>query len=410
MQVENGGRRAHDRRRAMIFDLFHSVSDPVVNGRRLGAGRCFAQFLRQVQLAEALGMSTVWCAESHFSSEAQKLGSKPAIPNFQGEVGLNADSYQLFHWLVSHTQRIGLGTAIHNIVGGSGGPIASADRVNLLRFANRELWPEPRELSIGVASGRFPYQNAPFGLVPRDRSEELLWAAVQRIAFYEALEIFLRLLSGETLAHGALARHSVSEEEARAALGPARADQLANLALPYTPEPRWRFEALRLVPEGGSRDDIRIVLGSSDERALALARRFWNVDLFNLSFTPPAAIERLHAQLGAGDPRWSRARLPRTVLVFADPSPARARERAEQALDTYIDAMRGTAQVPDKQVLLERALVGDAAQLREQLAPGAPHGFHPEDRLMLWFEFNQQDGAEIEQQMRYFFERVVGQG
>jgi hypothetical protein len=175
------------------------------------------------------------------------------------------------------------------------------------------------------------------------------------------------------------------------------------------PEPRWRFEALRLVPEGGARDDIGIVLGSSDERALSLARRLWNVDLFNLSFTPPEAIERLHAQLGAGDPSWARARLPRTVLVFADSSALRARELAERSLDTYIDAMRGTAQVPDKQVLLERALVGDAVQLREQLAPGARHGFHPGDRLMLWFEFNQQDGAEVERQMRYFFEQVVEQ-
>jgi alkanesulfonate monooxygenase SsuD/methylene tetrahydromethanopterin reductase-like flavin-dependent oxidoreductase (luciferase family) len=393
----------------MIFDLFHSVSDPVVSGRTLGAGRCFAQFLRQVQLAEALGMARVWCAESHFSSEAQKLGARPAIPNFRGEVGLNADSFQLFHWIVSQTRRIGLGTAIHNIVGGSGGPIASADRVNLLRFCNRELWPSPRELAIGVASGRFPYQNAPFGLSPRDASEELLWAPVQRIALYEALEIFLRLLSGETLGHSALTRHAVSREEALTALGAARAAELERLALPYTPEPRWRFEALRLVPEGGARDDISIVLGSSDERALALARRYWNVDLFNLSFTPPEAIERLHAQLGAADPGWSRARLPRTVLVFAHPSAQRAREHAERCLDTYIDAMRGTAQVPDKQVLLERALVGDAVQLREQLAPGARHGFHPEDRLMLWFEFNQQDSAEIEQQMRYFFEQVVGQ-
>ena len=393
----------------MIFDLFHSLSDPLVGGRTLGPRRCFAQFLRQVQLAEALGMSRVWCAESHFSSQAQKLGPKPAIPNFHGEVGLNADSFQLFHWVVSQTRRIGLGTAIHNIVGGSGGPIASADRVNLLRFINRELWPSPRELAIGVASGRFPYQNAPFGLLPRDRSEELLWAPVQRIAFYEALEIFLRLLSGEALGHTALTRHAVSREEAQAALGPARADQLASLALPYVPEPRWRFEALRLVPDGGARDDIGIVLGSSDERAVSLARRLWNVDLFNLSFTPPEAIERLHAQLGAGDPSWARARLPRTVLVFADPSALRARELAERSLDTYIDAMRGTAQVPDKQVLLERALVGDAVQLREQLAPGARHGFHPGDRLMLWFEFNQQDSAEVERQMRYFFEQVVEQ-
>ena len=152
---------------------------------------------------------------------------------------------------------------------------------------------------------------------------------------------------------------------------------------------------------------LRFVLGSSDPRALEIARRHGPVDLFNLSFTPPERIEVLHAELAAGDPTWKRERLPRTVLVFADPSARVARERADAALDVYIEAMRGTAQVPDKQVLLARALVGDAAELRERLAPGGSHGFHPHDRLMLWFEFNQLDGAAVEAQMRYFFEHVV---
>jgi hypothetical protein len=70
--------------------------------------------------------------------------------------------------------------------------------------------------------------------------------------------------------------------------------------------------------------------------------------------------------------------------------------------------MRGTAQVPDKAVLGARALIGDAAELRQQLAPGGSHGFRDGDRLMLWFEFNQLDGAAVEAQMRYFFEQVVG--
>lgn len=373
----------------MIFDLFHSLSDPVVRGQSLGPRRCFEQFLEQVILAEQLGMNTVWCAESHFSSETQKRGSAPSIPHFEGEVGLNADSFQLFHWIASRTERIGLGTAIHNIVGGSGGPIASADRVNTLRFINRELWKQPRELSIGVAAGRFPYQNAPFGLTPRDAREASAWAPAQRIAFYEALEIFLRLLAGEELGSDQLERHSFAPDGG----GPL--------------EPRWRFEPLRLVPALGAANDLRVVLGSSDPEAFRFARRFWNVDLFNLSFTPPAKIEALHADLKRSDPTWSRSRLPRTVLVFTDPARAVAQQRASAALDTYIEAMRGTAQVPDKSVLLERALVGDASEIREQLAPGARHGFHPEDRLMAWFEFNQLSSDEIRAQMRYFFEQVV---
>src|SRR5690606_25396515 len=130
---------------AMIFDLFHSLGDPEVRGKRLGARRCFRQFIEQVKLAEGLGMRAVWCAESHFSSETQRGSARPSIPHYAGEVGLNADSFQLFHWVVANTERIGLGTAIHNIVGGSGGPIASADRVNTLRFMNEACWPAPRE-------------------------------------------------------------------------------------------------------------------------------------------------------------------------------------------------------------------------------------------------------------------------
>jgi alkanesulfonate monooxygenase SsuD/methylene tetrahydromethanopterin reductase-like flavin-dependent oxidoreductase (luciferase family) len=394
----------------MIFDLFHSVGDPMVQGQRLGARRCLAQFLSQVQLAEALGMRVVWCAESHFSSEAQKSSSRPAIPHYAGEVGLNSDSFQLFHWLAANTRQIGLGTAIHNIVGGSGGPIASADRVNTLRFMNEACWAVPRDLHIGIASGRFAYQNAPFGIAPRDTSERLLWPHVERIAFYEAIEIFLRLLSGQRLGSGDLARYEVTREQVSARGGPNEAE-LSGIAFPYRPAPRWVFEALQLVPEsaGAGAERLRVVLGSADPQALDVAwRHASRVDLFNLSFTPPERIEQLHAELAARDPSWSRERLPRTVLVFADPSRAVARARAEAALDTYIEAMRGTAQVPDKSVLLARALIGDAAELREQLAIGGSRGFRDGDRLMLWFEFNQLDGSAIEAQMRYFFEQVAG--
>lgn len=390
----------------MIFDLFHSLGDPVVRGKSLGAARCFRQFLGQVKLAEALGMRAVWCAESHFSSEAQKSSAKPSIPHYAGEVGLNADSFQLFHWIVAHTERIGLGTAIHNIVGGSGGPIASADRVNLLRFINEECWPAPREIGIGIASGRFPYQNAPFGVSPRSRLEALAWPLFERIAFYEAIEVFLRLTAGESLSSPDLEPHELSREQLLAAAGAAVEPELAGIGFPHRVAPRWTFEALQLMPACTS-ERLRFVLGSSDPKALEIARRHAAVDLFNLSFTPPERIEALHAELAAGDPTWKRERLPRTVLVFTDPSSARARERADAALDVYIEAMRGTAQVPDKGVLLARALVGDAAELRERLAPGGSHGFHEHDRLMLWFEFNQLEGAEVEAQMRYFFEEVA---
>ena len=58
-------------------------------------------------------------------------------------------------------------------------------------------------------------------------------------------------------------------------------------------------------------------------------------------------------------------------------------------------------------MLLQRALIGTAADIRAQLAPGARHGFHPDDRLMLWFEFNQTNGSQILDQMERFADQVL---
>jgi len=387
----------------MIFDLFHSISDPKVGGRQLGAAESFRAFFEQVELAEALGFDTVWCAESHFSSETQKSTSVATIPEFYGEVGLNCDSFQLFHAIQARTKRIHIGTAIHNIVGGSGGPIASADRVNFLRYCNANLWANPRHLRIGVAAGRFPYQNTPFGIVPRDAGEAKVWNLVKRYVFLEALEIFLRLTNGETLSSKAVTQYFISEDEARAGL---KGQIPEGAGFPYYVKPRWDFESLTLVPSLEKTAPFTTVLGSSDPEALKLARKFSDVDLFNLSFTPPEQIEKLHAQLSAMSPTWNRARLPRTVLVFIDRDRKKARELANFVLDAYIEAMKGTAQVPDKAVLMERALIGDAAEVRDQLHPDNPRRFDPNDRLMLWFEFNQLDHAQITNQMRYFWKEV----
>ncbi|MCB0418335.1 MAG: LLM class flavin-dependent oxidoreductase [Bdellovibrionales bacterium] len=392
----------------MIFDVFHSISDPVIGGRQLGSRTVFENTRDQAVLAESLGFDTFWLAESHFSSEVQKQTSLATIPNFSGEVGLNSDSFQLIQWLVGHTRKLNFGTGIHNIVGGSGGPIASADRANFIAFLNEAFW--ERTLHWGVASGRFPYQNAPFGLVPRDATERDFWPSLVRFAFLEALEIFLRLLSGEVLNSDRVGRYEIGEGDL-IHYG-ARAEELRKkYTFPIPVKPRWSFESLQLVPNLLDRQHLRVVLGSSDPRALETGWKFWDLDLFNLSFTPPERIQALHEQMDTlckkTQRAWHRSRLPRTVLTFVDPDSKKAHVLAHEVLDTYIEAMRGTAQVPDKNVLLERALIGDAVEVREQLHPENPRGIHADDRLMLWFEFNQNDGSAICRRMKYFMEEVA---
>jgi len=399
----------------MKFDLFHSIGriDSVIP--KLSDRSVYEQFFAQVDEAEKLGFETIWVAESHFSSEVQKFHREPVIPHYRGEVGLNADSLQLANVVFERTERIGFGTAILNIVGGSGGPIAAADRVRFLAFLNR-LRTSPRRLAIGLASGRFPYINQAFGIVPRNPEEKVLWPQYRRLIFVEALEIFLRLSSGETLGSGDVTPRRItradfpSDEDftrARRSLEAIDVRFCAEDGVDYVP--RWSFEPVSLVPRlesVGGAPELQFVLGSSCPLAREVGLKYADLDLFNLSFTLPAAIDTIHAEMAArcleSGRVWRRDRMPRTVLVFIDPDPGVARQRAESCFDTYIEAMRGTAQLPEKSILMERALIGDSAMIRQQLSPEDPHGFQPGDRLMLWFEFNQTDHSAIVRQMRQF--------
>lgn len=405
----------------MKFDVFHSVGRVDGLTRQLSDRDVFRNFFAEATAAEECGFGTMWVAESHFSSEVQKRHAEPVIPHYQGEVGLNCDSMQLAQALMARTRRLGFGTAIFNIVGGNGGPIGAADRVRTLAWHNL-LAATPRRLDIGIASGRFPYINRPFGIVPRDEMEKILWPQVQQLVFVEALEIFLRLSQDEILSSENVTRRSITRALFRddAACAAAQA-KLKAAGVPgdlmgdgISYRPRWTFDPLKLVPAMTPAEVaqyLRFVLGSADPVARDAGLKFAELDVFNLSFTPPDQIERTHAEMTAryhdAGRTWHRSRMPRTVLVFIDDDPAEARERASRCFDTYMEAMRGTAKFPSKETLMERALIGDAAQIRRQLSPDDPHGFHKDDRLMLWFEFNQTDSPAIIAQMRRFANDVL---
>ncbi|NBW99827.1 hypothetical protein EBR03_09690, partial [bacterium] len=122
-------------------------------------------------------------------------------------------------------------------MGGSGGPIASADRVNTLRFLNQEVLIHPRKVRMGIAAGRFPYQNTPFQITPRSADEAAAWPNLKRYVFIEALEIFLRLLSGETLSSKHLKDWVIPPEALST-------EMRKRFPTGYVIEKRWPFEAM----------------------------------------------------------------------------------------------------------------------------------------------------------------------
>ncbi len=103
--------------------------------------------------------------------------------------------------------------------------------------------------------------------------------------------------------------------------------------------------------------------------------------------------------------------MPRTVLVFineeeglsVDQQNDAALEEAQAALSNYWRALEGTLDPAKVENATHNALIGSAEQVLEQ----ARERFDPEDRLMLWFDFNNHDSARVMRNMTAFKEKVV---
>ena len=388
----------------MELDIFFSICQTVVNGYMPSERVMFENFFEQVELADRLGFGTAWVAESHLSTEVQKTNPGAVIPHFAGEIGLNTDILQLGHRVFARTKRIGIGSAIMNILC-NGGPVAAAERVKTF-LALHGLDPnETRTLTVGFASGRFPFINVPYGIVPRNPVESAAWPVVKNKIFEEATEIFLRLLKGETLNSSMIAprflqRGDFRKDEEWQRVVEAYGQYAERIPL----ELRWRFPNLKIVPQEPRMDLLRLSIGSHDPATQIFANTILPVGVFNLSITPGDEIEKTNERMREHyQGRWERRLMPRTVLVFINDDPAQAAVEARAALTNYWRALEGTLDEEKVRRATDNALIGDAAMIAAQVR----ERFHPEDRLMLWFDFNNHDSKRVMKNMSDFMTKVA---
>ena len=399
----------------MEYDIFFSICQTEVDGYIPDERTMFSNFFEQVVLADELGFGTAWVAESHLSTEIQKRNPGGVIPHFRGEIGLNTDILQLAHRIFGKTRRIGVGSAIMNILC-NGGPIAAAERIATF-LSLHGLDPEERRiLTIGFAAGRFPFINIPYGIVSRSAVEQAAWGPLRGKIFRQATEIFLRLLRGEVLNSSmiepiTLERADFRTDEDWARVLDAHALPAERIEIPAW----WRFPDLRIVPREFRRDLLSLSIGSHDASTQIFANGFLPVGVFNLSITPGREIEetneRMQGQYHPDGGGWSRRLMPRTVLVFINEeegiSPEernrRAADEARVALSNYWKALEGTLDPAKVEKATHNALVGDAGSIVEQ----ALSRFHPDDRLMLWFDFNNHDSGRVMRNMTAFVQKVI---
>ncbi len=399
----------------MQFDIFFSLSQTPVQGERPSEARIFHNFFEQVEAADALGYETAWLAEAHLSSEVQKRNLQPVIPHWQGEVGLMTDFAQVATRIFARTKRIECGAAIQNILC-NGGPIAAAERVATFAALHGLDPSEQRCIHAGFAGGRFEYMNRPFGVHPRDEVERAAWPALKGLVFREAAEIFCRLLRGDVLSSDQVRRTILTRESFRSDAAWAAVQDAAGTTSDEVEIPRrYDFEALAIIPREWRRDLLRLVVGSHDPRVHAELNELLPVQVFNLSITQPSVIEETHRRMmrdyhpDGGE--WQRSYMPRTTFVFINGQPhlspegqrAAAHDEARAALSEYWKALEGTIDPERVSKAANNALIGNpsdiAVQLRER--------FHPDDRLMLWFDFFNHDCARVIQNMECFMHEVA---
>ncbi len=401
----------------MEFDVFFSICQVAVDGYKPSERVMMENFFEQVRAADRLGCGTAWLAESHLSSVSQKKNPGAVIPHFDGEIGLNVDFLQLAQRILASTGRLSVGSAVMNILC-NGGPIAAAERVRAFLLLHSLQPHERRRLEVGFAQGRFPYINAPYGIVPRNPVEAAGWDVLKNKIFTEATEIFLRLLRGDELSAGEIgaARKTFQRADFRK---PAEWDAvLAAYGKPAESidiAPWWSFPTLKIIPQEAPLELLNLVIGSHDPETQVFANTFMPVGVFNLSITSRDVVESTHQRMqkayNTSRGPWTRSHMPRTTLVFINGDPgvsgternARARAHARQALAAYWTALEGTLDPRKVESASDNALIGDPdaieAQMRERFDPG--------DRLMLWFDFFNHDSRQVVRDMELFMREVA---
>ncbi|MCB9678790.1 MAG: LLM class flavin-dependent oxidoreductase [Alphaproteobacteria bacterium] len=397
----------------MNYDIFYSISQTPAGGVFPSEAQMFRNFFDQVEAADALGFGVAWIAESHLSSEVQKTTSKPVIPHWQGEVGLNVDFVQTASRVFARTKRIECGSAIMNILC-NGGPVAAAERVAAFLGFHGLDPDERRRLHVGFAAGRFDFMNRAYGIGPRNPLEEAAWPVIKGQVFTRAAEMFCRLLAGEALASDDVARVELTRQHFRDDASWEKVRSLAHTdRIPI--EPFFDFERLKIVPAEIRHDLLQLVIGSHDPETQEYVNRFLPVQVFNLSITRPDVIEDTHARMTRAYHRdggaWERGFMPRTTFVFLNARPGlspeqqsrAAQEEAREALGAYWTALEGTLDPSKVEKAATNALIGNPAEIAAQMK----ERFHRDDRLMLWFDFFNHDNDRVIANMADFVEQVA---
>jgi hypothetical protein len=103
--------------------------------------------------------------------------------------------------------------------------------------------------------------------------------------------------------------------------------------------------------------------------------------------------------------------MPRTSFVFLnaedgltlEQQSTAAHQEAKAALGAYWNALEGTIDPSKVSNAANNALIGNVEEVAQQMI----ERFHPEDRIMAWFDFFNHDSDRVCRDMEAYMEQVV---
>ncbi len=399
----------------MEFDIFFSISQTRDhNGYTPSESEMFSNYYDQLEAADRLGFGVAWIAQAHLSTQTQQQNSNPVVPHWKGEIGLCTDFCQLAMESFRRTNRIDVGSAVVSILA-SGGPIAQAERIaNTVQFLSHMS--NTRKLHVGFSAGRFEFMARPYGIVPRNSIEEAAWPALRGQIFMEASEIFLRLLRGDTISSSDIRKTILTRDNFRSQEDWELVQEKSGSDSSEIPiSNRYEFEEISIIPKSWPREQLQLVAGTHDQRAQEFVNTILPVKVFNLSITSPEVIDSTHERMKkfyhSSGGKWERRDMPRTTFVFLNAetglSPEQqstaAKEEAKLALGEYWKALEGTLDPSKVEKAADNALIGNPTEVAQQIRDR----FHPDDRLMCWFDFFNHDNDRVIRNMEAWWNEVV---
>ena len=178
---------------------------------------------------------------------------------------------------------------------------------------------------------------------------------------------------------------------------------------------RFEFEQIKTIPQEWRKELLSLIIGSHDPRAQRFVNQVLPVKVFNLSITQPKIIDETHARMKdwfhSDGGEWQREFMPRTVITVLNDDTdkteaeqnAAAQMQANKAISSYWKALAGTIDPEKIQKAANNALIGSCESVAQQIV----NRFHPEDRLMLWFDYFNHDNEEVIGMMEAFMKKVA---